>query len=332
MLPPASVDRYESQMTERQLSQSIQRDLRLFGVIAHTRNPLRPYANPPRPYKEAQTLTSSFKPKSLDPWDQVGNLTTSTPRWPRPRSHTDPSENTDRSKAAANVRLILIHLYLSVSLLQLSPLSPFLPISFCLSLSACLSVSRYCAFSLCHAVFLPVCLSVWFLMLLQASVAAAAASAAAVPGKALYVPSHIAAAPAVAVCCVLSFQDAADDPLESWKLACEEFGGLRGPSRRPPQKPFPDYECQGELRGQEIWSQALEPFEALPEAEFFREETGRDMMRFSAADSRKILEDCMQFNEKIKPQNRKAWLPQERERWSRSKRLRMLLRKGLVSY
>ncbi|KAL8450038.1 hypothetical protein Emag_003462 [Eimeria magna] len=120
------------------------------------------------------------------------------------------------------------------------------------------------------------------------------------------------------------------DPAATWAAAASSSRRRRHTERRrPPARPLPDYSIAGFTFGPQTRCWGLEPFDALSPHEYLGGPGGPCL---SSAD-RKLLEQVgVDFLETGDTDTRKAWMPHERERWRRSKRLRYLLKNGLVVF
>ncbi|KAL8433791.1 hypothetical protein ACSSS7_003637 [Eimeria intestinalis] len=99
--------------------------------------------------------------------------------------------------------------------------------------------------------------------------------------------------------------------------------------RRPPTKPLPDYSIGGFVFGRHTRCWGLEPFGALSPDEYLRGPGGTPL---SSADRSLLKRVGVDFLQTTDADTRKLWMPHERERWRRSKRLRYLMKKGLVVF
>lgn len=112
-------------------------------------------------------------------------------------------------------------------------------------------------------------------------------------------------------------------------MACRERKKKPPERHRPPTKPLPDYRNEAGEFGPNAHCEGLEPFEALEPDEFL---AGPEGLPLSSAGSRHLRRVGLDFREGKEAESRKLWLPHERERWQRSKRLRSLMKRGLVSF
>ena len=96
---------------------------------------------------------------------------------------------------------------------------------------------------------------------------------------------------------------------------------------RPAAKTLHNYRLDSAEFGPDTRCEGLEPFDALSLDEFLG---GPGAPPLSQEDRRHLRHAGLDFKEAKDPANRKAWLPHERQRWQRSKRLRSLIKKGLV--
>ncbi|OEH79410.1 elongation factor [Cyclospora cayetanensis] len=116
------------------------------------------------------------------------------------------------------------------------------------------------------------------------------------------------------------------DQREAWEIACNGEKRHTDIIRRPP-KPLPNYTLGSLEFTPGIQCEGLEPFNALSLDEFL---VGPGAAPLSPQQRQLFCSRALDFKEPTNLETRTNWWPHERERWRRSKRLRYLLRSGLV--
>ncbi|XP_026192167.1 uncharacterized protein LOC113147090 [Cyclospora cayetanensis] len=116
------------------------------------------------------------------------------------------------------------------------------------------------------------------------------------------------------------------DQREAWEIACNGEKRHTDIIRRPP-KPLPNYTLGSLEFTPGIQCEGLEPFNALSLDEFL---VGPGAAPLSPQQRQLFCSRALDFKEPTNLETRTNWWPHERERWRRSKRLRYLLRSGLL--
>ncbi|KAL8272466.1 hypothetical protein Esti_003589 [Eimeria stiedai] len=127
-----------------------------------------------------------------------------------------------------------------------------------------------------------------------------------------------------------ALQADASDPAATWASAASSSRRSRhAERRRPPARPLLDYSVDGSFFGPQTRCWGLEPFEVLRPDEHVG---GPGGLRLSSADRSLLKQVGVEFSEKGNSDACELWMPPERERWRRTKRLRYLLKKGLLVF